>query len=78
MRNPLVGGGQKEETGKPRGKRFSARLIGKQNYLQDAIVECLVASFKNHSTQRSFEERSWDRLQKSDYVDTTNNLKNAA
>ena len=28
--NPIVGDGKKEEIGKPRGKRFSARQIGKQ------------------------------------------------
>ena len=61
-----------------KGEKIFCKTDWETNYLQDAIAKYLVASFKNHSTHKSFEERSWDRLQKSDYVDTQNNLKNAA
>lgn len=59
-------------------EKIFCKIDWETNYLQDAIAEYLVASFKIHSTQRSFEEKSRDRLQLSDYVDTQNNLKNAA
>ena len=41
-----------------KGEKIFCKTDWETNYLQDAIAEYLVASFKNHSTQRSFEERS--------------------
>ena len=41
-----------------KGEKIFCKTDWETNYLQDAIANYLVASFKNHSTQRSFEEGS--------------------